>query len=242
MESIKFVSNFVPTKNVRNFNVAMDGLALAEGEGRLGIVYGNAGLGKTRAAQRWHAENPSVYLRTRKVWETNYTEFLQELCRELLIMPVPVKKGKCFSAVLDSLLQNPKTVLIDELEKLPAGFLEVVRDLSDLSMTSIVLIGEYELFAYMQKNSRVWSRTFERVEFHPVEIADTLLYVKNHTGGKIVLNMDCAAYLHKLLEGNFRLAKRTLLHLIQFCNAKQTIDIDKEKIKIAFDASLHGEK
>ena len=52
MKQIKVKPTFVRTKNVRNFEVLMDGLALGEGEGRLGLVYGQACLLYTSPSPR----------------------------------------------------------------------------------------------------------------------------------------------------------------------------------------------
>lgn len=39
---MKLKPSFVKTRNVRNFEVLMNGLDLAAGEGRFGLVYGQA--------------------------------------------------------------------------------------------------------------------------------------------------------------------------------------------------------
>ena len=69
------------TKNVRNFKVMMDGLELGAGEGRLGMVYGRAGRGKTRTSQWYHAHNGGVFLRMQTIWRTSELEFIRALCR-----------------------------------------------------------------------------------------------------------------------------------------------------------------
>ena len=45
MKQIAVKPVFVQTRNVRNFQAMMGGLALAEGEGRLGLIFGRAGRG-----------------------------------------------------------------------------------------------------------------------------------------------------------------------------------------------------
>lgn len=234
-------ATFIKTRNVRNFGVMMDGLALAEGEGRLGMVRGEAGLGKSRTCTKWYGEHlDTVYLRAAKAWETSYTEFLQALCRELGIKPAPYRKGRAFAAVVDNLIQTPKTLFIDELEKLPSGFLEIVRDIADMAMTAVVLIGEEELAGYMSQNRRVWSRTFQVVEFKPVGVGDVMLYIKESTDGKIMLSEECASAMHRILGGNFRGARRTLLNLVQICNAKKSAEVSIEMVEIAYKTGLLG--
>lgn len=232
---------FVKTRNVRNFEVMMDGLALAEGQARMGMVFGEAGLGKSRTCTKWYADHlDTAYLYITKAWETSYTDFLQALCRELGIKPAPKRKGPCFSAIIDSLIQTPRTLFFDELEKLHRGFLEMVRDISEMGLVAVVLIGEEELASYMGQDRRVWSRTFQALEFKPVGVGDVMLYIKESTGGRIVLNADCADAMHRLLGGNFRGARRTLLNLVQICNAKKTTEVTVEMINIAYKTGLEG--
>ncbi len=54
-KKIRLKPEFVKTKNVRNFEVMMANLAISEGEGRLGMVYSQAGRGKTRTCQVYAA-------------------------------------------------------------------------------------------------------------------------------------------------------------------------------------------
>jgi len=237
MEPIEFVPAFVNTKNSRNFNVLMDGLSLSAGEGRMGIIYGQAGLGKSRTVRKWHSEHlDTVYLRACKAWDTSYTEFLQALCRELMVKPIPKRKGRCFAEAVDALIQSPRTVFVDEIEKLPGGFIEIIRDLSDISLTAFVLLGEEELVGYMRRNRRVWDRTFERLEFEPIGAGDIIVFMRECSGGRLKISKECGRTLGALLNGNLRDAKRTLLKLIQICNAKKCEEPTVEMVEIAHRA------
>ena len=239
MKPIEVKNPFVETRNVKNFGVMMDGLALAEGEGRFGIVYGQAGLGKSRTVQRWYANNAdSVYIRTQKVWESTYTGFLQALCRELDVKPVPHWKSKCFASIADALIQHPRAMFIDEIERLPSGFLEVVRDITDITGCPVILVGEEELFSYMRQNRRVWSRTFQQTEFRAIGASDIMLYFKMAIN--IRTEPDMAAMVHGLSAGNFRDVRRIVLNLAQICNAKKTTEITSEMIQVAYKTGLNG--
>ena len=237
MKPIEVQNPFVETRNVKNFSVMMDGLALAEGEGRFGIVYGQAGLGKSRTVQKWYANNSeSVYLQTQKVWESTYTGFLQALCRELDIKPIARFKSQCFTDAVNALVQRPRAVFIDEIERLPSGFLEVVRDLTNITGCPVILIGEEELVSHMRQNQRVWSRTFQQTEFRAIGASDIMLYFKMAIN--IRTEPDMAAMVHGLSAGNFRDVRRIVLNLAQICNAKKTTEITSEMIQVAYKTGL----
>lgn len=229
---------FVKTKNVRNFEVIMDGLALGEGEGRLAVVWSRAGRGKSRTSQWFHGHHDSVYLRVATVWRTSEMEFLKALCRELGIIDPPKRKGACFTEIVDQLVSNPIPVFIDEIEKLPRGFLDVVRDISDISTAPFVLIGEEELYSLARQNRRVWSRIFQTLQFDPISVSDIMLYTNEFTG--LTISMPVAGILHKSSGGDFRIVRRDLLLLVQYANAKGTREIDEQMAKIAVKQGLTG--
>jgi DNA transposition AAA+ family ATPase len=229
---------FVKTKNVRNLEVLMEGLSLSDGEGRMAMVYGRAGRGKTRTAQWYAAHQGCVFLRCRNVWRSSELGFLRTLCHELGVKAIPKRKDPCFQAALDVLLADPVPVFVEELEKLPNFFLELVRDLSDLSSAPFVIIGEEELVPYMRRNRRVWSRTFQQLEFLPIEIADVIMYV-NEAGG-LQISAEIAKILHDSSGGDFRIVRRDLINLVHIANSKSTREITKEMARIAVKTGLNG--
>ena len=226
------------TKNVRNFKVMMDGLELGAGEGRLGMVYGRAGRGKTRTSQWYHAHNGGVFLRMQTIWRTSELEFLRALCRELGILSAPHRKGPAFMAIVDVLISNPKPIFLDEIEKLPRYFLDVIRDLSDLSTAPVILIGEEELVSYMKMNRRVWSRTFQVLEFLPISKPDIVAYIRSAAG--LSVDKGVTGVFYEASGGDFRIVRRGLLALIQIANAKQTDQITVDMAQVAVKTGLRG--
>ena len=238
MESIKLKPVFVKTKNVRNFEVMMDALAMNEGDGCFGMVYSRAGRGKTRTSQWYSAHHDCVYLRILSIWRTGELDFLKALCRALDILTPPKRKDPAFNAVVDNLKMNQRPVFLDEAEKMPSSFLDVVRDIADCAQVPVVLVGEEELVSYMERNRRVWSRTFRRMEFKPIELADIIMYGADAAGLK--LEIPVANILHEASEGDFRLVKRDLLGIAQAAYANQTKTVTVEMAKIVIKAGLTG--
>ncbi len=96
MKPIKVERVFVQDLgNVRAANNMMSGLALVEGEGRLGCLSSPPGRGKTWWSQVWAANNDGVYFRVAKIWRDSELEFMQALCGALDIANPPGRKGRC---------------------------------------------------------------------------------------------------------------------------------------------------
>lgn len=227
---------FVKTGNVRRFEALMAGLAISAGEGRLGLVYGRAGRGKTRTATWYAAHNGCVFLRCLSIWRHSELGMLQALCRELGIRSIPHRKAPAFQAAMEAMMANPKPVFIEEIEKLPYAFLELVRDLSDLTTAPIILIGEEELEDLLKRNRRIWSRTFRQMEFSAVEPADIVTYANQAAG--LHIRPEVMALLNGSSGGDFRLVKRDIVNLVDVCNANNTVEPDAKMAKVAIGRAL----
>jgi hypothetical protein len=234
---------FVKTKNVRNFESMMDALGQARGEGRLGAVPSPPGRGKTRTAQWFAANHGCIYLRVASIWKRNELDFIQALCREVGVTSPPGRKGSCYQAVVDALAGTDRPVFIDEMQKLRRDFLDIVLDLSDATACPFVLVGEEELRGLMQANGRVWSRTYQQVQFDPIGVSDIMFYAMDAAGLK--LPPGVADVLHKSSQGDFRLVRRDLIALVQFVNARGPGEdgqpvVTEEMARIATGMGLKG--
>jgi hypothetical protein len=204
-------------KNVRNFDVLMNGLALGAGRGRLGLVWGRSGLGKTETVRRWHAHHDSIYWYMRAAGRSSELEFLQGLARELGVVAIAGRKAAVFGACVDALAVNPRPVFLDEPEKMGAFFMDVIKDLTDLTGAPVVLVGEEELVAATQRNRRIWRRIWRQMEFKPVEIADVILLAREAAG--VNLSVPLASVLHGGDTGMIADIERDLVNLCDLLNA-----------------------
>lgn len=234
---ITYTPKFVKTPNVRVFSTKMDALSIGAGEGRLGLFFGRAGLGKSRTAQWWTAETGSRYLRVVTVWSE--LDFLKGLCREVGVIDPPHRRGACFSEIIDKMVRDPRPVFIDELEKMNVRMLDLIRDLSDISTAPFILIGEEELATIMKRNRRVWSRTFQTMEFQPIGVPDILMYCGEVTS--VTIEADVAGLVHQHSCGDFRLVKRLVIAMVQYANSVQKDRITMEMAQTAINSSLSGE-
>lgn len=238
MSTLKLKPAFIKNKNVRNFSVMMDALSLSEGEGRLAVVWGRAGRGKTRTSQWYAAHNDCIYLRVVSIWRSSEAGFLQALCRELGVANPPKRKDAAFFTAIDCLMENPRPVFIDEPEKLPSSYLDLFRDLTDMTAVPFIMVGEEDIEPWMKRQRRVYSRTFQRLEFDRIEVSDVILYASEATSGKVKLSPEAASVIHKDADGDFRLVKRTMINLVHMLNARDTEDVTMEFIKIALKMGL----
>lgn len=221
---IAFEKVFVQNKNVRNFNVTMAALKQESDRGRFVAVSGKAGFGKTTAADHWHVANPSVFIRMRKVWRTSELPFLQELCRELGIDRPPHRKDAAFMAAVDALMAERRPVFVDEVDKYrPAQsimFLEILRDLTDLTGAPVVAIGEQGLPTLMRRSDRVASRTVRHLAFEPVDLAAIVAYARAATGGAVSLTPETAKVFLCASCGDMRIIERDVENLTSLLNAR----------------------
>ena len=215
---------FIETDNVTAFRAAVS-LAEDTEHGRPGMMmaYGEAGRGKTLAAMNAYAEGGGVYLR---VWE-NWTQaaFLQALCFEV-DGSRPHGSNRCKVRIMEVLGDAPRTVYIDEADRLPTGRLEDLRDIHDETGCPICLLGELGLAVQVRARSRIDDRipTEFRIPFEPITLQDITLYALE--AADLHLTNGASQVVRRLSKGNFRRAHNLILSLEQMAKAAQTGHVD----------------
>jgi SpoVK/Ycf46/Vps4 family AAA+-type ATPase len=165
---------FVTTVNYSRLYEAVQGLkGLPRTAPKMGLGFGNFGLGKTFSLERIAAQENALLLRAAQTWSK--TSVLSELCEELGVDVSghsPVK----YRRVLESLLSEPRIIIVDEIDALLRSskfeVLEMFRDIHDETGIVIFFVGMEESNRKLKKHKHFYSRIVEFVEFHAINKGD----------------------------------------------------------------------
>lgn len=156
---------FVKTRNVKNFIGLMNNLIDKSTEvPKIGLVYGDPGLGKTQTAVWWATRNDAVYVRAQNNMSNH--GILEKIVEELGEAPSK-KTTDLMKQCIVHLRLKPQVIVIDEVDYLinHMRIVETLRDLHDLTGVPIVLIGMQEAKTKLGKFRHLYDRISEIVEF-----------------------------------------------------------------------------
>lgn len=156
---------FVKTRNVKNFIGLMNNLIDKSNEvPKMGLVYGDPGLGKTQTAVWWTTRNDAVYVRAQNHMTSN--GILEKVVEELGESPSK-KTTDLMKQCIAHLRLKPQVIVIDEVDYLinRMKIVETLRDIHDLTGTPVVLIGMQEAKTKLGKFRHLYDRISEVWEF-----------------------------------------------------------------------------
>lgn len=155
--------DFIATRTVKQIWNALQYAQLAQ---CITVIYGNSGVGKTRALQQFAAERPNVWLITVSPSRSSLSECLYELALELGIGDAPRRSGQLGRAIRRKLRGTNGIVLIDEADHLDYSVLEELRILQEETGVGLALIGNHQVYGKLTGgNSRNmdFARLFSRI-------------------------------------------------------------------------------
>ena len=176
---------FVKTKNVKEFVGFMEELkSLPPNIPKIALVYGDYGLGKSETIKWWTFKNDCVYVRATKGMSVRW--LLSEISEELGEEPY-WHSQETFNMIENKLRQNPKTIIIDEVDYLISRckIVETLRDVHDLTGAPVVLIGMQEAKTKLGKYRHLYDRLSEIIEFKPFSKEDMEVIVEELSEIKI---------------------------------------------------------
>ncbi|MEM5789182.1 MAG: ATP-binding protein [Syntrophobacteraceae bacterium] len=213
---------FLETQNVAKFREALWLLEDTErGQPGLGVVWGQAGRGKTVCAREYAVRTNAVYLRVMEDWTPR--AMLASLCRELNGSD-PRSTERCKKIACDELERQQRTVLVDEADRLPVGLVEHWRDIHDVAGVPVVLIGEEHLFPTLAARRRIWSRVTQTVEFKPIATEDIVLF--GLKAADLRIDPEASRRIASRSGGDFRLVWTDIQGLEQMARAAGTKQVD----------------
>lgn len=196
-------SVFVNTKNVKDFNGAMERLQDRGSDvPGMALIYGEPGLGKTKTVATWCAKNTnnSYFIRTKKLMSGRW--LLEELVSELGEQ-ADRRISDLYRQARDILNEKQCTVFFDEVDYLchDARVIETLRDLYDDTGTPIVMIGMAEAAKKLSRYKHLYDRFSQVIKFQDLTELDVRTIANELCEVKV--NDDAIRYIHSL-GGRFR--------------------------------------
>ena len=226
----------IPTDATARFNTAVDAVVEA-GRGTSGFIlaHGQAGRGKSVAADQYHYQRGGAYIRVWEGWRQ--AAFLQRLLFEVRGKNGDLPKlnaDRCKQAIIDLLERDRKPLFIDEADRLAIGRIEDLRDILEMTGAPIILIGEEAIFGLLSERRRIWSRVAYEVEFGPISPAEVALYAMKAAG--LDIPAELCQQIAGRAEGDFRLVRNMMLLLEKAAKAAETFKVDEPMLETVFSA------
>ncbi len=163
---------FVLTKNVKGFiNLIHNLRNKPENVTKIGLVYGNAGLGKTKTALYLSIQYDAIYIRATNSMSTKW--LLEEIAKELDEIP-RFYTADIFRQCVNALKMKPQMIIVDEIDYLLADFrtIETLRDLHDETGVPIILVGMQLAKHKLKKHTHMFDRISEIYQYTGFEYSD----------------------------------------------------------------------
>ena len=176
---------FVKTKNVKGFINLMNNLSKTSREvPKMGLVYGDPGLGKTQTALWWATKNNAIYVRAQNKMNSRW--LLEKIVYELGEAP-KCKISVLFDQCVNHLRMQPQIIIIDEVDYLVdrSSAIETLRDIHDLAGVPIVLIGMQKAKQRLGTYKHLYDRISEIFEFNTFNQDDVDIIVDELSEVKI---------------------------------------------------------
>ena len=193
-------------KTITNYERFRTGLTAVEtrgaAEASLLLVTGEAGFGKSQTVDHWAVQTGAAYLRAKTEWTPHY--FMHELA-ETLKLDTRGRAKDLFGRVAGVIGGQQIPLVIDEVEHClhnNAKVLEAVRDLSDLTEVTVVIVGMEQVQAKIARHAQISSRIAKVVEFRPASIEDVGEFCAHLADVKIA--PDLVAEIHRQSGGRVR--------------------------------------
>ena len=162
-EQVVSVPNYVATATAGRVQSA---LAFAQATHGLAVVYGGAGMGKTRSAQEYAEQHSNAWLTTITPASATLHAVLERIALAIGIKP-SLTKGSAVveTEILERLKDSDGLLIVDEAQHLRIRMLDQIRSIHDASETGLVLLGGDTVYSQLTGGYRVaeFAQIFSRI-------------------------------------------------------------------------------
>ena len=213
---------FVKTQNVKNFIGLVENLVTKpKNIPKMGLVYGEPGLGKSQTALWLACKYDGIYLRASNLMTGRW--LLEEMVRELDEIPRFLTSDN-FNIVVKKLKQNPQIIFIDEIDYLMNNYksIETLRDIHDETDCPIIFIGMGLAHRKLERYKHLYDRFLEILKFETFEVNDLSQIITQLS--EVTFTPDTIEYIHSKFN-RFR-------QIVQLINQMETFSKDNNLSEI----------
>ncbi len=216
---------FVKTQNVKNFIGLVENLInKPTNVPKMGLVYGEPGLGKSQTALWLACKYDGIYLRASNLMTGRW--LLEEMVKELDEIPRFLTSDN-FNIVVKKLKQSPQIIFIDEIDYLMNNYktIETLRDIHDETRCPIIFIGMGLAHRKLERYKHLYDRFSEILKFEvftPNDINQIITQLS-----EVPFTPEAIEYIHTKYN-RFR-------QIVQLVNQVETITKDNNFTEITKD-------
>lgn len=218
---------FVKTQNVKNFIGLVENLQnKPKNIPKMGLIYGEPGLGKSQTALWLACKYDGIYLRASNLMTGRW--LLEEIVKELDEIPRFLTSDN-FNVVVKKLKKNPQVIFIDEIDYLMNNYktIETLRDIHDETNCPIIFIGMGFAHRKLERYKHLYDRFSEILKFETFGVND-LSQITNQLS-EISFTSDAVEYIHKKYN-RFRQIVQLINQMETFANDNNLAEINMEVI------------
>lgn len=216
---------FLKTQNVKNFIGLVENLInKPKNIPKMGLVYGEPGLGKSQTALWLACKYDGIYLRATNLMTGRW--LLEELVKELNQIPRYLTSDN-FNLVVKKLKQNPQVIFIDEIDYLMNNYktIETLRDIHDETGCPIIFIGMGLVHRKLERYKHLYDRFSEILKFKTFGVNDIGQIINQLSENQFT--PDAVEYIHKKYN-RFRQLVQLINQMENFAKDNDLTEITKE--------------
>ena len=218
---------FVKTTNVKNFIGLVENLInKPKNIPKMGLVYGEPGLGKSQTALWLACKYDGIYLRASNLMTGRW--LLEEMVKELDEIPRFLTSDN-FNIVVKKLKQNPQVIFMDEIDYLMNNYktIETLRDIHDETGCPIIFIGMGLAHRKLERYKHLYDRFSEILKFETFGVNDLSQIIGQIS--EIPFTPDAVEYIHSKFN-RFRQIVQLINQMEAFAKDNNLTEINTEVI------------
>lgn len=186
---------FVKTTNVKNFIGLVENLLnKPKNIPKMGLIYGEPGLGKSQTALWLACKYDAIYLRATNLMTGRW--LLEEITKEMDEIPRYLTSDN-FNLIVQKLKQKSQLIIVDEIDYLMNNLktIEILRDIHDETDCPIIFVGMGLAHKKLERYKHLFDRFSEIVKFETFGVNDISQIINQLA--EIKFTADSIEYIHK---------------------------------------------